>query len=82
MPTRLVNELKALVNKPLPFKYRRLSPNLTEYIYTDCDAFTSMDPHAAILYFATRGWRVLSHQNRWTRMLSRHEPIVVEKPQP
>jgi SAM-dependent methyltransferase len=79
-PFRFARELKALSNVPLPFKYRRLTPNLTEYVYTDCDAFTSMDPHAAILYFATRGWDILSHPSRRARLLSRHEPIVVKKP--
>src|SRR5215472_2508498 len=80
-PSRVMGELKALANVPLPFKYRRLSPNLTEYVYTDCDAFTSMDPHAAILYFATRGWSILSHPSYSARLLSRHEPVVVKKPQ-
>jgi SAM-dependent methyltransferase len=79
-PWRVMGELKALANVPLPFKYRRLSPNLTEYVYTDCDAFTSMDPHAAILYFATRGWSILSHPSRSARLLSRYEPVVVKKP--
>ena len=43
------------------FAYHRLTPNLHEYVGTDCDAFTSMDPHAAILYFGGRGWDVPSH---------------------
>jgi SAM-dependent methyltransferase len=80
-PARFAGEFRALAREPLPFHYRRLTPNLTDYVYTDCDAFTSMDPHAAILYFATRGWNILSHPSWAARMLSRHEPIVVKKPQ-
>jgi SAM-dependent methyltransferase len=79
-PFRLAREVKALSKRPLPFRYRRLTPNLTDYVYTDCDAFTSMDPHAAIVYFASRGWRILSHPNFRTRLFSRHEPVVVMKP--
>jgi SAM-dependent methyltransferase len=79
-PGRLWREWKAQSGRPLPFDYQRLEPNLREYVYTDCDAFTSMDPHAAILFFETRGWEVISHPNRRARLLSRHEPVVVRKP--
>jgi len=79
-PLRLWREWKASAGGPLPFDYQRLEPNLTEYVYTDCDAFTSMDPHAAILFFETRGWDVVSHPDRRARLLSRHEPVVVRKP--
>ncbi len=79
LPRRIVRELHALRTIPA-FEYHRLQPNLDEYVGTDCDAFTSMDPHAAILYFAARGWEVLSHAGLKGRMLSRHEPVVVRKP--
>ena len=62
------------------FTYRRLTPNLHEYVGTDCDAFTSMDPHTAILYFRGRGWNVLSHPTSIARMLVRHGAVVVQKP--
>jgi SAM-dependent methyltransferase len=76
VPRRISRELR----RPRGFEYHRLRPNLDEYVGTDCDAFTSMDPHAAALYFAVRGWEVLSHPARRDRMLARHEPIVVRKP--
>jgi SAM-dependent methyltransferase len=77
-PQRVYREVAAFVRTP-PFTYRRLEPNLDEYVGTDCDAFTSMDPHTAALYFAARGWDVLSHPTRAARMLARHEPVVVRK---
>lgn len=77
-PRRVCRELAAFVRTP-PFTYGRLEPNLDEYVGTDCDAFTSMDPHTAALYFAARGWEVLSHPGRKARMLARHEPVVVRK---
>jgi ubiquinone/menaquinone biosynthesis C-methylase UbiE len=79
VPRRVGRELAALVRKP-PFSYHRLTPNLHEYVGTDCDAFTSMDPHAAILYFRGRGWEVPSHPTRAARMLVRHGEVVVRKP--
>jgi ubiquinone/menaquinone biosynthesis C-methylase UbiE len=80
MPRRFVREFKLLRHTPAEFDYRRLNPTLDRYTYTDCDAFTSMDPHAAIVYFSTRGWRVLSHLSVMSRLLCRHEPVVVQKP--
>lgn len=78
MPERIWRELRARVRIPA-FEYKRLQPNLTEYLGTDSDAFTSMDPHAAALYFAKRGWDVVSHPTLRARMLARHEPVVVRK---
>jgi SAM-dependent methyltransferase len=80
IPRRLLREMRSLRQQPMPFDYRRLSPNLEEYIYTDCDAFTSMDAHAAVTYFKTRGWVVLSHAGFLSRILAKHEPVVVRKP--
>jgi hypothetical protein len=58
-----------------------MTPNLKEYVYTDCDAFSSMDAHAAVSYFRSRGWQVLSHPTMVKRLLIRHEPVVVRKPE-
>lgn len=77
LPRRVVRELAA---RPTSFTYRRLRPNLDTYLGTDSDAFTSMDPHEMALFFATRGWAVLSHPTRRARMLARSEPVVVQKP--
>jgi ubiquinone/menaquinone biosynthesis C-methylase UbiE len=79
IPVRLCREICGLWSRELAFGYRRLAPNLQEFIYTDCDAFTSMDPHTAIMYFKSRAWRVLSHKTFLSRMLARHEPVVVCK---
>jgi SAM-dependent methyltransferase len=79
LPRRALREISALFRTPA-FTYRRLQPNLDEYVGTDCDAFTSMDPHTALLYFAARGWHTPSHPTRAARMLVRHGAVVVQKP--
>jgi SAM-dependent methyltransferase len=79
LPRRLSRELRAKFRVP-DLEYDRLKPNLDEFLGTDSDAFTSLDPQAAILYFATRGWEVLSHPTTRARLLARHEPVVVRKP--
>lgn len=79
MPRRLWSELRIGANLPVSFFYRRLSPNLTDYTYTDCDAFTSMDSHAGIAFFRSRKWEVLSHPSFLRRLAARHEPVVVRR---
>jgi len=78
-PRRISREVRALRRLP-EFEYERLEPDLVQYRGTDSDAFTSMDPHATILYFARRRWEVLSHPTIRSRMLARSEPVVVRKP--
>ncbi len=81
IPVRIYREIRLVLSgEPLSFDYRRLSPELSEYVYTDCDAFASMDPHAAIMYYLSRGWQILSHPTFIRRFFARHEPVVVRKP--
>ena len=77
---RALREIRMRRRAPLPFEYRRLQPSLAAYFGTDSDAYTDMDPHAMAVYFASRGWDVLSHPTRRARMAARHEPVVVRKP--
>jgi SAM-dependent methyltransferase len=79
-PGRLLSELQLWLNGPVAFRYRRLTPNMTRYVYTDSDAFSSMDPHAALIFFLSRGWDVMSHPGFGRRIRVRHEALVVRKP--
>ena len=76
---RLRRELALARGRAIEFEYTRLTPNLQFYAGTDSDAFTSLDPHAMIVWFLSRGWRVLSHPTAKSRLLARHEPVVVQK---
>lgn len=79
-PARVWREARfAATRRPQPFSYRRLSPNLDTYLDADSDASASMDPHAAILYFRSRGYDILSAAG-WRRLIVRHAPVVVRKP--
>ena len=63
----------------LPFYTRPLKPNYSEYKVVDSDARHNMDPFDAILWFRSRGDRVLSHPN-WVRyFLVRTGTLVIEK---
>ncbi|MFQ5663092.1 MAG: class I SAM-dependent methyltransferase [Terriglobia bacterium] len=80
-PQRLWSELEWRArHRPLPFRYRRLQPNLNQHITSDSDAFVSMDPHRAILFFLSRGYDIVSAPGFWRRFTVRHLPVVVRKP--
>ena len=79
LPLRIAGELR-LRRGAMPLRYGRLTPNLDEFVGTDSDAFSSLDPHAAILWFISRGWSAPSHPTRRARMAARNGMIVVQKP--
>ncbi len=85
LPGRLKREaLLALNRSPIALQYRNLEPDFSLWAryphISDDDAFVSIDAHAAITYFASRGWEVLSHRSMARRLACRGEEIVVRKP--
>jgi len=80
IPKRVWRELLYFFKKsPTSFTYQRLDPNLEEYIMSDSDAFTSMDPHSVLLYFASRGFD-LEPDSIFKRVLFRKTFVVVSSP--
>ena len=80
IPKRIILEVYFRIFRcPIEFKYKRLKPNLKEYIYTDSDASTSMDPHRAIFYFLSRKYQVLSCNGFFERLMYKNKPVVVKK---
>lgn len=80
IPRRLWREFQhTLFPNAWQFQYKRLSPNLTEYIYTDCDAFCCLDPHEAVLLFKSWGYQAPSVSGLLGRLLLRHVPVTVQK---
>lgn len=82
IPNRLFRELRMLGGQ-LPLDYRPLVPDMNPNLphVSDDDAFASIDAHAGICYFASRGWRCISHPGLVKRILARHEEVVVIKAQ-
>lgn len=80
LPRRALGEMRCRLSlRPVPFRYRRLTPNLEEYLTSDSDAFTSMDPHAALVYFISRGYASLNIPDGLRRLFIRHVPLVLRK---
>ena len=84
LPSRLWRELSLLERRPVPLDYRTLKPDFSlweRYGHeSDDDAFVSIDAHAGIVFFVSRGWRCDSHPNFLKRFACRGEEIVVVKP--
>jgi SAM-dependent methyltransferase len=80
MPRRLFREVQFRCRPELwQFRYARLRPNLAEYICSDCDAFSSLDPHEVVLLFKRLGYEVPSAPSFLRRMALRHVPVVLRK---
>ena len=80
MPRRLFREVQFRSSSGAwQFKYARLKPNLVEYIYTDCDAFSALDPHEVALLFTRLGYDVPTAPTFLRRMALRHVPVVLRK---
>ena len=78
---RIRREIAAL-RGPVAFDYRRLYPDFcaSQIHLADDDAYASMDAHAAIIYYESRGWEILSHRTFASRFFVRNAPVVVRKP--
>jgi hypothetical protein len=83
LPSRLAREWAIARRSYVELDFLPLHPDMNPDLphETDDDAFACIDPHAAIAYFLTRGWRVISHETFRARMTCRSEPVVVQRPQ-
>jgi SAM-dependent methyltransferase len=85
LPGRIVRELRLMLgDKAIPLDYRPLEPDIALWERydrnADDDAFISMDAHAALTYFVSRGWTTPSHPTFWKRFSVRSGGILVRKP--
>ena len=63
--------------------YKKLSPRwdlIEKYGHeSDDDAVANIDTHAAIVFFKSRGYEIVSHKNIMARLLAKGEGVVVSK---
>lgn len=79
VPRRVRREIAMARGRRLPFDFRPLKPNLDEYLESDSDAFSSMDPHACLAFFRSRGYDVRNDRGFLSRVLLRAVAIEVRK---
>lgn len=81
-PKRLWRHLGYLLGRRYPeILYRRLDANLETFWMSDSDAFNSIDPHDAILWFESHGMECLSHPMHRAALLVRTGRLILRKQQ-
>jgi SAM-dependent methyltransferase len=83
LPTRMYLEtLLAISSKPINLTYRKMSPDfdlIEKYGHvSDDDAFSGFDKHSIIIYFISRGYKVLGYSSVFNRIFCRTGPVIVE----
>ena len=79
-PRRLVHMMNYVMRRhPLRLYSRPLTPNYAEYNVIDADARHHLDPFDAILWFRSRGDRILSHPGWCRSFFVRTGTLVIEK---
>lgn len=84
IPSRLYSELAMVITgSPLHLRYKTLNPRwdlIDQYGHvSDDDAVADIDSHAGIVFFKSRGYRILSHPTLLARIMARHEAVIVQK---
>lgn len=85
LPKRVCEEIQlAFGVKTVPLRYKALQPSwdlIEQYGHvSDDDAVADIDPHAGICFFKSRGYEIISHSSLLSRLIARHEPLIVRKP--
>lgn len=80
--TRIVREIRYQCRRrqDIIFDCTFFRPNLDEYLESDSDACASIDPHAVILFYLSRGFTVLRSKGLWGRLCHRDHVIVRKAP--
>lgn len=78
-PARLLRLIGYLFScSPTSFRCRKLKPSYSEYHIVDADARHSMDPFEMLLWFRSRGDKVLSHPGWHQAFFVRNGAVVIE----
>lgn len=83
IPARVVRTLSFLRSSapsewPLP--YRKLEPNYEQFWQSDSDACNHIDMHSVMLWFFSRGCRIVGHPTAWSLLRARTGSFIVESP--
>jgi hypothetical protein len=82
-PIRLIRLIDTLLSDaPTNFHYNLLTPNYEHYWQSDSDAVNSMDAYEAILWFQSRGDKVLSYDGLIDPFFIRTGTIVIRVNKP
>jgi SAM-dependent methyltransferase len=65
--------------KPAKIHYNKLEANYEHYWVTDGDACNHIDPHDAILWFETHGFKCISHPLHFKALSVRTGPLILKR---
>lgn len=79
-PKRIIRHLRFLAgHRYSQIKYKKLKPNYQKFWMADADACNHIDPHDAILWFASHGFDCLSHPLHKAALTVRTGPVIFQK---
>jgi len=79
-PKRIIRHLQFKFGKRYhQIHYKKIKANYETYWVSDSDACNHIDPHDAILWFESNGFRCLSHPMHMKALMVRSGPVVVQK---
>lgn len=82
-PLRLLDEIKCLIGLQPHLRYRKLPVNLDLIKkfghVADDDAYIDIDAHTAMMFYASKGYEIISHPTLISRLLCRGDEIVIKK---
>lgn len=82
VPVRIFRRISYFISQsPTELNYRKLKPYLgNDANLADADATADIDCHEGLLFFESRGYQVVSHQNWMNRLMAGNDTVVVQKP--
>ena len=79
VPRRIWRSICRLASRrPIPFRYRELTPNYERFWQSDSDAVNSMDPFDALQWFDSRGDCILNAPGGLRNLLLRPGPLIIQ----
>lgn len=79
-PKRLVQQaLFILGMRPKQLRHKKLMPNYEKFWMSDSDAVNSIDPHDAILWFVSNGFKCLNYPTNLSAFLVKTGPLIFKK---
>ena len=82
-PVRLTDELKLFLGYKPRLRYRHLPVDIDLIKrfghVSDDDAYIDIDAHSALIFFASKGYKMISHPTIISRLFCRGEGIIIKK---
>lgn len=81
LPSRLVREIEFSLSRHRPsvLRYTPFTPNFEQFLLPDSDACASIDNHATLLWFLSRGFSPLNSVSTRARVVLPSGPLILQR---